>query len=335
MALDAGATQAPRGLFGGSMLRDAGGLAILTLFLTALVGLAIAQGRDQTVLLGVLSALEGLLFVAWGVQCWRVARRRDGWERKAFLWFAATVPLTLVGALLVYAAGAQIGVTPTGNPLESALTLVLYGCLFIGLLLLGFGQAPPRAAWRRAIDAAILAGCLFFILWGALYRDEFNDSSLGLAERVAILVYPFLDAALLTVGALVLAVPDPSRPRGYRFLLAGLGLTFWGDVIGTTLLLQQSPYVLAVYTASGVGGIGAFFASSHWVGRGMGWTTHVARSPTWLPWLPVIALALAMGSAVESVREHGHLTGIQFWTAFTVVGLVVLQLALPLRARQS
>lgn len=284
------------------------------------------------VAIGLFATVSGALLLWWGVAAWRVALRRTGWERTAWRWFAATIPVIVAGVAVVWAARVDVAVTPTGEPVESALTLAVYGVLFAGLLVLGLGQAQSRQAWRNALDAAIIAGALFFILWSALYRDRLEDSHLSVAQGAAVIAYPFLDAALLTLAALSLGVPDPTRPRGYRFLLAGLALTFAGDVVATYLILVGSDLVLPLYAAAYTAGLGFLALSAVAVGRQEPWVPKGNPAPASATrLLPLVALAPAMGAAAVAVVEHGALSPVQFWTAFAVIALVLLQLALTLR----
>src|SRR5689334_1469842 len=151
----------------------------------AVVGLLAALAPRWVSPLVVLSAVglfSAVAFIAWGWLSWKVAKERTGSERVAWLWFVAAVPVTLLGYGALYGAGiaSTTSYTPTGNPAEVGVTLAIYGLIFVGLLVLGFGGTGRGLAARRAIDAAIVAGSLFFILWTLVYADRFAVSGLGL-----------------------------------------------------------------------------------------------------------------------------------------------------------
>lgn len=294
----------------------------------------VALTQDHQALLStlVLAIVQGSLFVGWGWASWRLARQRRDWERAAWLWFASCIPLALVGAVVVWMRGGDVTLTSPADPATSLLTFILYGVLFGGLLVLNLGSAQSTNAWRRGLDAAIIAGCLFFILWAALYRDIFAVSELPLSARSAVVATPFLDAALVTLAALAFAVPDKTRPRGYGLMLGGLVTVFLGDVVGATLKLQESPWVAPLSTAAGVAALALLAMSAVALLREAPWKATAKREEAlWVRMLPVAALTPAMGSAIVTVAQHGALSQIQFWTAFSVIGLVLVQLALSVR----
>ena len=304
--------------------------------LAALSGLLAVVGNGRGVALTAAMVPQGLLFVAWGWASWRLARRRKDWERKAWLLFAACVPLALVGALVAWALGADLSSQSPADPATSVMVFALYGVLFAGLLALNIGQARSADGWRRGLDAAIIAGALFFILWSALYRDQFEASALPASGRIGLLVAPALDAALVTLAVLALAVPDRTRPRGYGYLLAGLAVVLAGDVVGTALHLTGNAWADPLAASTGVASLALLALSAVAVGRQPPWVpAGRPEERLWVHLIPLGALSLALGSAAVTVLEHGELSLLQFWAAFGVIALVLGQLALTMhRARR-
>lgn len=304
-------------------------LAGLTVLLIALVAASEMGLVDRTFAFAFTGVIELLLFVAWGLTAANVARRRHGWERVAWTLFALSLPLTLISFTVLAFTGNATSLTATGDPAEAAVSLLLYGDLFAGLLVLGLAQSQSRVAWRRAIDGAIIAGAVFFILWGTLYRHAFQASSLDLVARASVVAYPMLDAMLLTVAALALAVPDPTRPRGYEFILLGLVIIFAGDVVATWYLLDGAAPASTWTVVTGMGGIGCLTLGAIRVGEGRSWARHgPVRDPVWVRLLPLFAVVPAMAVAVRETLVNGHLAPTESWTAAVVIALVLVQLSL-------
>lgn len=321
-------TAPAKGLLGAAPILDAVAICALAI----VCGVLMATRPGNAAVTAILTGVQGVLFLGWGWAAWRLAKRRKDWERTGWLLFAACVPLALAGSLVAWALGANLSVESTTDPVTSLLSVVLYVALFAGLLALNLGQAQSTDGWRRGLDAAIIAGALFFVLWGALYRDSYEASPLPVADRVGVLLIPIFDAALVTLATLALAVPDATRPRGYGYVLAGLIILLVGDVATTTLKLAASPWAAPVTGTTGVAAMGLFALAALVIVGQQPWSPRPHREVRlWVRLLPVIALAPAMGSAVITILQHGALTSIQFWNAFSVIGLVLVQLALTVR----
>ncbi len=307
-------------------------LATLTVLVIALGASAEMGYVDPVFAVTVASVVELLLFVTWGLAAAKVAQRRHGWERLAWTLFALSLPLTLLGFGILALAGTALDFTPSGSRGESLLLVAIYADLFVGLLVLGLGQAQSRSvAFRRAIDGAIIAGAVFFVLWGTLYRHAFATSHLDPLARATVVAYPMLDAMLLTIAALALGLPDATRPKGYRFLLLGLVLVFTGDVVSTWYLLGDQPLAMTWTVVTALGGIGCMALGAVRVAEGRSWARHApVRESLWVRLLPAFAILPAMVVAVHATVTDGSLSPAEFWTAVVVIALVLLQLTLAL-----
>jgi signal transduction histidine kinase len=285
------------------------------------------------VVLSAVGLLSAAVFIAWGWLSWKVASERSGSERVAWLWFVASVPVTLVGYTALYASGisSTTSYTPTGNPAEVGVTLAVYGLIFVGLLVLGFGGTGRGLAARRAVDAAIVAGSLFFILWTLVYADRFEVSGLTLPSRIAVVATPFIDSCLLTLAALALAGVDPARPRGYRYVLVALLVVFLTDALGTALLLGGYPGAFDVMNAGYLASMVLLMLSAVYVRRAAPWApASDRRASLWLQALPMLALAPALVVAMGAYIQLGRLSAVQFWTSAVVISAVCVQIGFTL-----
>ena len=249
----------------------------------------------------------------------------------------AAVPAVLVGYGTLYATGisSTTSYTPTGNPAEVGVTLAIYGVIFIGLLVLGFGGTGRGLAARRAIDAAIVAGCLFFILWTLVYEERFLDSTLSLPSRMAVVATPFIDSCLLTLAALALGGVDPTRPKGYRYVLVGLLVVFLTDALGTALLLGGYAGAFDVMNAGYLTSMVLLLLSAVYVRRAAPWAPAANRRPSlWLQALPMLALAPSLIVAMGAYLQHGKLSAVQFWTSAVVISSVCVQIGFTLNENE-
>ena len=110
-----------------------------------------------------------------------------------------------------------------------------YVALILGIVGLMRGRVPGGDR-TPIIDAAILAAGAGSIFWVAIVQPSLEGAVDPLPVIVS-MAYPALDLVLLALGIRVL-MNASSRPRYFRFLVAGLALYFVTDVIYATALLN-------------------------------------------------------------------------------------------------
>lgn len=270
-----------------------------------------------------------LLYVLWAAAARRAANARTGWERQAWLWFTAAAALQ---ALDVVALGALRLVDP-GLALSlarrEAAPVVAYPLLLVGLLMLSRRKSRASVV-VCTLDAALVAGAVFFVLWSAVFRDLFAGSPLPFDERLEVMSYPAMGAAVAALAWLVLG-RDARRLPAYALVVAAATLPLITDAYASTLELQGRA------VGARIGDVGFVLASVLWAtaarvaARSPAWTAGLmARGRAFEDALPLLTMALALGTAVQTVNEHGAISRLQFWMSAALIAGLLVRMALTL-----
>lgn len=269
--------------------------------------------------------VEVAMLVAFGAVALRIAHHRTGWERTAWMWFSGAGFFVVVLMPLMVAPGwipAQWGLAA-----QSLGLLVVYGFAFMGVMVLATGPERGRGASRILLDAAIIAGSFFFILWSAVFRDLDQGRPGAQAEVITALGYPIVDAALLTVAALGVARGAKGRPAGYGILVAALAVESMGDILCAAALPYNPALAGRFIDVFGWTAVLMMLVAALGVQRGRPWRPEARTRPSLnVELLPIAPLGLALLTAAEAWREHNALTPVQFWSACIVIALVMARL---------
>lgn len=181
--------------------------------------------------------------------------------------------------------------------LADAAYLVLPIATAIALLLLSGGLSRTSRT-RLILDGLIVAGSFTIVGW-ALVLDELWNSAPKDRMHVAVSVsYPVLDAAVLTIGVLVVA----RAQRGQRLTLILLTLGMLGIAISdgafVYLTATHQPTRIQLLDVGWLVGLALFIAAAI-TGRGFAHRETAAAQPVsltsvWLPFIPVLLASLAI-----------------------------------------
>jgi len=289
-----------------------------------------------------LAAAEGTLavfLVGWGVAALRIFRRRTGLERSAWRWFTATVVVTLAASLALVAVLAAFGILRgdlasfyifSGNSAlaVSALTVAIYGMVFVGLLQLARHASGRRRAVDLVLDAALGAGCLFFVLWSSAYRDVAGDGGLPILSQALVVATPVLDSAILVLAVMAFGLPSPGRPAAYRWMLAGFVALTCADAAGAYVTLRSPDAGALASAVLDTLAVAILVEGAFAVRRAPSWpAAPEGAGPLWVQLLPVWPFGLALATAAWAEVENGALTPMQVWTAVLVLLVLVVRLA--------
>lgn len=196
-----------------------------------------------------------------------------------------------------------------------------------GAGLLAFLSGPGLRAHRlrTLLDATIVAASLLFMSWAAVLRDVVGATvheGVGLGGLVY-LAYPTGDILLATLAFLLLA----RAQRGDRRTMALLGAGALALAVADTMYVVQG--LRGLFQDATVVHTG-WIVGFELIGLAALRPQNAAAIPTTRPTLaaatlPYWALLLAIGTAIQSQREHGMLEPFLFWTALVVVVLVVVR----------
>ncbi|NTY58704.1 EAL domain-containing protein [Mycolicibacterium sphagni] len=224
------------------------------------------------------------------------ARSARGRVRVAWVIVSIGLVLFTLGAVLwrIYK---LIGYKHPYPSLADAAYLVLPITTAIALLLLSAGLSRTSRT-RLILDGLIVAGSFTIVGW-ALVLDELWNSVPKDRMHVAVSVsYPVMDAAVLTIGVLVVA----RAQRGQRLTLILLTLGMLGIAISdgafvylTATHQRTSTQLLDIGWLVGL----ALFIAAAITGRGFAHRETVAAQPfsltsVWLPFIPVLLASLAI-----------------------------------------
>ncbi|MES2155726.1 MAG: HAMP domain-containing sensor histidine kinase [bacterium] len=279
--------------------------------------------------------VPGMIFVYamawWAVAASQAARSRAGWERTVWWWFAASGYASLVFTVAIAGTAAVEGPKLAAQAATAVLSTSLYGMLLAGFVILSTRQARRGQTARLLLDAAIIAGSLFFVLWGAVYRDLFDASALDVVTRLQLVLFPAFDSLLLAVAALNLIGRDDQRPRAYRILLVGLALLVLTDLASAPLTLADPDLGGRLYLIGDLLAMILLILAAVAIRKGPAWLHGPQRQDSLpLRLLPVIPLALAMMTAVWTVLEHGVISNVQFWLSVGIIALVMVRLVITI-----
>jgi signal transduction histidine kinase len=275
------------------------------------------------------SAALVAVYVVWGRCANAAARQRTGWERTAWRWFAATGWI-LAGLIGLYAATRFISpATAADWGARAAAPLVAHPVLMIGFLHLA-RRGGRTSVLTRGLDAILVAGGAFFVLWSAVFRDLFHASPLELDERLEVMSYPTMAAALVATAWLVLGRDGLAR-RSYRLAAMAATVPLATDLIDSVLELGGDP------RGALFGDLGFLAAALLWIlaalaaaGEGP-WIAGQRRPATRVEnFLPLGVLGLAMATALQTINEHGAISKLQFWVAFGLIATLLVRMGVTL-----
>jgi diguanylate cyclase (GGDEF)-like protein len=224
------------------------------------------------------------------------ARSAHGRVRAA--WITLTIGLTsfTLGAVLwrVYK---LFGYQHPYPSVADAAYLVLPIATAIALLLLSSGLSRTSRT-RLILDGLIVAGSFTIVGWSAVLNELWNSDPKDRLQVAVSVSYPVLDAAVLTIGVLVVA----RAQRGQRLTLILLTLGMLGIAISDGAFV----YLTATHQRTGtqlldIGwlvGLGLFIAAAV-TGRGFAHRETASAQPVsltsvWLPFIPVLLASLAI-----------------------------------------
>ncbi len=203
--------------------------------------------------------------------------------------------------------------------------LVLPIAVAIALLLLssGFSRASRT---RLVVDGLVVAGSFTIVGWITVL-DKIGKAAPDDRLKVAISVsYPVLDAAVLTIGVLVVMRAQGGQRRTLALLTSAMLAIAISDGAFVYLTATQQPTADALLYLGWLGGLGLFVAAAV-TGRSFAHRDVVVAQPvSWTSvWLPFVPLLLA-SAAVYTVSPEEIRAG-----PIPVIGIVLL---LAFSARQ-
>lgn len=310
---------------GATQTRPVVGGLVASVLLTAVLVTVSSWSTESPVSLFMVadSAMIALAMVAMSAAA-ATAQAGRGRVRAAWVVLAIGLGSFTVGGLLwiVYRA---IQLEHTYPSVADIAYLVLPIATAIALLLLSSGLSRTSRT-RLILDGLIVAGSLTIVGW-IVVLDELRKSVPADRLKVAVSVsYPVLDAAVLTIGVLVVA----RAQRGQRLTLILLTLGMSGIAIsdGTFVYLTataQPTNVTPVYLGWLLGL--ALFIGAAITGRGFAHREVVAAQPgsmtaVWLPFVPLMLASIAIFTQSPEEIKDGPIP---------VIGIVLL---LAFSARQ-
>ncbi len=214
------------------------------------------------------------------------------------------------------------------NPYPSvadAAYLVLPIATAIALLCLSSGFSRTSRT-RLVLDALVVAGSFTVVGWISVL-DEVWTSAPGDRLKVAVSAsYPVLDAAVLTIGVLVVARAQGGQRRTLALLTSGMAGIAISDGVFVYLTATQQPTDTVLLYLGWLIGL-ALFMLAALTGRGFAHREMVAAQPVswtsvWLPFVPVMLASAAVFTQSPEELKAGPVP---------VIGLVLL---LAFSARQ-
>jgi signal transduction histidine kinase len=269
------------------------------------------------------------VYVAWALKAGAAARQRQGWERSAWRWIAAAGVVMAVQALAYFVVHFAVpSVSPDWGARSLAPTAA-YPLLIVGFLHLARREGPSTVV-VRGLDALLVAGGVFFVLWSSVFRDLFDASPLAFDERIEVMGYPTLGAALAVTVLLILGREGLQR-RSYVYCAMAATAPLATDVADSILELGGNPH------GALLGDAGFAVASLLWLLAALQATSEPAwpegkRQPATKveTFLPIAVLALAIGTAIQTINEHGAISLLQFWMAVGLIATLLARLGVTL-----
>lgn len=302
-----------------------GGLAVATTTATRWTGPVLGLDGDGWPTRASRIALCCVVAATASIVLARVAQRRRGPERAAWILMSLGTGSWAVGGLI------WIGYLVAGQPLPSPgiadllfLAMPLAWCRAIPLID-GFEDAPTGGSTHHVrmldlIDSALVGLAMLLVVWVL----AFHTSGSGAQERGALMamVYPVVDAVLLTL--LVRAVRRSTVDRrALTLITVGAALYATGDVgyLFVSSLLSLPEPLPGLVDVAWVAGLG-IVAGGAWIALAGRESSPVAvrRDTRGTFALAVAGLAAAVGLA-DMTRTDGAP-----WTVATLVAVMVLLL---------
>ncbi|BBY66351.1 GGDEF-domain containing protein [Mycolicibacterium helvum] len=196
--------------------------------------------------------------------------------------------------------------------LADAAYLVLPIATAIALLLLSSGLSRTSRT-RLILDGLIVAGSFTIVGWAVVLDKLWNSAPKDRLHVAVSVSYPVLDAAVLTIGVLVVA----RSQRGQRLTLILLTLGILGIAISDGAFV----YLMATYQRSTqfvyIGwlvGLALFIAAAI-TGRGFAHRETATAQPVsltsvWLPFIPALLASLAVFSQSPAEIKSGPIPAI-------------------------
>lgn len=269
-----------------------------------------------------------VLAVAATIAAAVTARTGRGRVRVAWVMLAIGLALFALGAVLwrVYKI---VGYHHPYPSLADAAYLVLPFATAIALLLLSSGLSRTSRT-RLILDGLIVAGSFTIVGWAAVLTQLWSSVPRDRLHMVVSVSYPVLDAAVLTIGVLVVA----RAQRGQRLTLILLTLGMLGIAVSdgafVYLTATHQPTSTQLLDIGWLLGLALFIAAAV-TGRGFAHRESVAAqtvslTSVWLPFLPVVLASLAVFIQSPDEIKSGPipLIGIVLLLAFGARQLLVM-----------
>lgn len=207
--------------------------------------------------------------------------------------------------------------------------LVLPIATAIALLLLSSGFSRTSRT-RLVLDALVVAGSFAIVGWVAVL-DQVWKSAPGDRMNVAVSAgYPVLDAAVLTIGVLVVARAQGGQRRTLALLTSGMAGIAISDGAFVYLTATQQPTGIALIYPGWLVGLVLFIAAAI-SGQGFVHREAVAVQPVswtsvWLPFVPVMLASAAVFTQSPADLKAGPIPviGLMLLLAFSARQLLVM-----------
>ncbi|MFA5944923.1 MAG: HAMP domain-containing sensor histidine kinase [Candidatus Thermoplasmatota archaeon] len=277
--------------------------------------------------LGVL--LLVVLFGQWALWAQRAAKQWVGWERNAWRWFSAAAWF-LVLQVLIFGIARQVNPAFAATlATREAAPVLAYPLLVVGLIMLARRRSRTSVV-LRTLDAILLGGAVFFILWSAVFRDLYGGSPQPIDERFELMSYPVFGAVAAASAWLILGLEGRRLPT-YRLVVVAVSLPLFTDTYSSLLGLQGNDL------GGRIGDLGLVLAAAVWLvaaraaARSPAWPSGDAPSASRLEnYMPLVTIALATGTAAQTLREHGQLSSLQTWLAAGLILVLVVRMGVTL-----
>lgn len=256
------------------------------------------------------------------------ARTGSGRVRIAWAVMAIGLGSFTVGALLWFV----YRLTEFEHPYPSvadAAYLVLPIAVGIALIVLSTGFSRTSRT-RLVLDALVVAWSFTIVGWIAVL-SEIWKSAPGDRLRVAVSAgYPVLDAAVLTIGVLVVARAHGVQRRTLALLTAAMAAIAMSDGVFVYLTATRQPTDTALLYPGWLIGL-ALFIGAAVTGRGFTHREVIAAQPVswtslWLPFVPVLLASAAVFTQSPADLAVGPipLIGFLLLLAFSARQLLVM-----------
>jgi diguanylate cyclase (GGDEF)-like protein len=296
------------------------------------IGAAVVFGEwSDTGLLSLITNTNNLMIemaaVATVAAAW-TARSGRGRVRAAWVVMAIGLGFFTSGAIL-WRYYRYVGYANPYPSVADGLYLVLPIATAIALLLLSSGLSGTSRT-RLILDGVIVAGSFAIVGWAAVLEDVWNSDPADRAQVVVSASYPVLDAAVLTIGVVVVA----RAPRGQRetlvlLTLAMLAVTI-SDGVFVYLTATRQPVESQLVDTGWLIGVALFIAAA-FAGYGYAHRETVTPQPVswtsvWLPFVPVLLASAAVFTESPAELKAGPIPaiGLVLLLAFSARQLLVM-----------